>query len=307
MRYLVTGGAGFIGSHLCELLIKRGDQIVILDDLSSGDYGRIKSLCNNPNVQFIKANVLDADEMEESIFDVDGIFHLAAMVSVPNSILSPFKSHMNTLASSVLILQKARDMGIKRVVSVSSSAVYGDFPDYSKREDMPVHPLSPYAVKKYPPELYTDIWTTLYGIRTVSLRLFNVFGPGQHPNLNYAAVIPSFIDQLKKNRKLTIHGDGSQTRDFIYVADVIDALILSMESNVAQGVYNIGSGCETSILKLAEIISEILQIDSDFVFTPSRVGDVHRSIADISKAVRELGFIPKISLEIGITEMISRT
>jgi len=303
MLYVVTGGAGFIGSHLVEALSLAGHELVVIDDLSSGRIENIASVSANPRVRFVQGTVLDLGLLLEEFQGADGVFHQAAFVSVPGSIRHPLQSHEVTLTGTLNVLLAARDTGVKKVVHASSAAVYGNLPGIPKREDMPVEPLSPYAVAKYAGEQYCRVLGLLYDLPTVSLRYFNVYGARQDPASDYAAVIPRFIANLRNGKPPVIFGDGTQTRDFVYVRDVVRANILAMERD-AEGVYNIGSGKETSINQLATILMRLLRFRGQPVYAGGRPGDVMHSVADISRARSLLGWEPAFSLEEGLSDTL---
>ncbi|MFA5003237.1 MAG: NAD-dependent epimerase/dehydratase family protein, partial [Methanolinea sp.] len=256
MHYVVSGGAGFIGSHLSEALASSGHDVTIIDDLSTGKEEYLSSILTNPHVTCIRDTVQDVISLARHCEGADGIFHLAAMVSVPGSIEYPLRSHEATLTGTLNVLLAARDCGIRKVVHASSAAVYGNLPGLPKREDMPVDPLSPYAVAKYAGEQYCRVFSALYGVETASLRYFNVFGPRQDPRSDYAAVIPRFIARIRAGESPLIFGNGMQTRDFVYVKDVAKANIQVMEAK-SQGVFNIASGRETSVNDLAAILLDL--------------------------------------------------
>ncbi|OPX72445.1 MAG: UDP-galactose-4-epimerase [Methanoregulaceae archaeon PtaB.Bin152] len=304
MHYIVTGGAGFIGSHLCEALANGGHHVTIIDDLSSGRIEHISSLLPSPRVSLIQDTVQDFTSLLEYFQGADGVFHLAAMVSVPRSIAHPLASHEVTLTGTLNVLLAARDTGVKRVVHASSAAVYGNIPDLPKREDMPVDPLSPYAVAKYAGERYCRVFSLLYGLQAVSLRFFNVYGPRQDPRSDYAAVIPRFIARIRAGEAPLIYGDGGQTRDFVYVKDVVTAMIKAMDSEVC-GVFNIASGSETSVNQLASMLMDLCGCRMDPVHCPERPGEVRRSVADISQAQAALGYSPRFTLREGLSDTLA--
>lgn len=303
MLYVVTGGAGFIGSHLVEALSFAGHELVIIDDLSSGRIENIASVSASPTVRFVQGTVLDLGLLLEEFQGADGVFHQAAFVSVPGSMRHPLQSHEVTLTGTLNVLLAARDTGVKKVVHASSAAVYGNLPGIPKREDMTVEPLSPYAVAKYAGEQYCRVVGLLYDLPTVSLRYFNVYGARQDPASDYAAVIPRFIANLREGKPPVIFGDGTQTRDFVYVKDVVRANILAMEGD-AEGIYNIGSGRETSINELATILMGLLGFRGQPVHSGGRPGDVRHSVADISRARSLLGWEPAFNLEAGLSDTL---
>jgi UDP-glucose 4-epimerase len=303
MKYIVTGGAGFIGSHLCEALAERGHEIVIIDDLSSGKKENIEALLNGKkNVEFIQETITDFAFLMETFQGADGVFHEAAFVSVPKSIMHPFANHDINSTGTLNVLLAARDAGVKKVVFASSAAVFGNIPGTPKREDSQVDPLSPYAVAKLTGEYYCNLFTRLYGMDTAALRYFNVYGPRQDPHSDYAAVIPKFIQRLSAGEPPLIFGDGEQTRDFVYVKDVVQANVKAMEST-ATGVFNIGSGEETSVNTLARTMMGLFGFTGSPEYAPERPGEVKNSVSDIAKAKKDFAYTPEYTLEKGLQEM----
>ncbi len=300
-RAVVTGGAGFIGSHLVEALVSRGYQVTIIDDLSTGKKQNVGKLLGD-KVDLIQASVTDPSLLTKLFQNIDCVFHLAALPSVPRSIEAPLASHQVNITGTLNVLVSARDNGVSKVVYASSSAVYGDTPLLPKREDMPPNPQSPYAVTKVSGEYYCKVFQTVYGLDTVCLRYFNVYGPRQDPNSQYAAVIPRFISRALEGNPPIIFGDGEQTRDFTFVRDAVEANILAAESD-ATGVFNIGSRSRTTINELAKLIARLLATGVKPVYQEPRAGDIRHSLADISKA-RQIGYNPKYSLEEGLKETI---
>lgn len=303
MRYVVTGGAGFIGSHISDHLVSQGHVVVIIDDLSSGRKENIEPLISKEPVSFIEGTIVDLDLLLESFQGADGIFHQAALASVPKSIEHPVRNHDVNVTGTLNVLLAARDSGVRKVVCASSAAVYGNLPGLPKREDMTPDPLSPYAAAKLMDEYYASVFTRLYGVETVCLRYFNVYGPRQDPASDYAAVIPKFISRLMSGQVPVIFGDGGQTRDFIFVHDVVRANILAMENDVT-GVFNIAGGIEISVNQLAEILMGISGMTGSPSYETARDGDVYRSYADISRALGAWGFTPATSLEDGLKETV---
>ena len=303
MKYIVTGGAGFIGSHLCEELVKEGHEVVIIDHLSTGRKENIEHLLkNDSHATFYQETITDLEFLMKTFQGADGVFHQAAMVSVPASVMHPISNHDINITGTLNVLIAARDTGVKKVVAASSAAIYGNLPGLPKREDDPVDPLSPYALAKLTGEYYGKLFTDLYGLATASLRYFNVYGPRQDPHSDYAAVIPKFIERLSNGDPPLIFGDGEQTRDFVYVKDAVQANIKAMESD-ATGVFNVASGKETSVNELASILSKLFGFAGKPEYAPERPGDVKRSVADISKAKEAFGFDPEYSLEEGLAEL----
>lgn len=301
-RAAVTGGAGFIGSHLAEELVKRDYQVTILDNLFSGRMENLAGLIRKDNVQFIEGSITNLSLLKEIFQNIDFVFHQAAISSVPGSIEDPSATSEVNITGTLNVLLAARDNQVKKVIYASSSAVYGDTPALPKREDLLPSPQSPYAVSKLAAEHYCQVFQEVYGVTTVCLRYFNVYGPRQNPDSQYAAVIPIFIKRAAEGSPLTIFGDGKQTRDLVYISDVVEANILAAESN-ASGVYNIGQGKSITINELAKLIIKLVGTDVKPVYQQPRDGDVRHSLADISKA-KTFGYEPEYGLEEGLKETI---
>ena len=301
MKALVTGGAGFIGSHLAEELAK-DNEVIILDNLSTGRMDNIKDLVKKSNVKFVKGSMTDLPLLQDIIGDVDYVFHQGAIPSVPRSIKDPSASNDANINGTLNVLTASKEAGVKKVVYASSSSVYGDTPEMPKKEAMKPNPLSPYAVTKIAGEYYCKVFQEVYGLKTVSLRYFNVFGQRQDPTSEYAAVIPKFITSILDNKPPTIYGDGEQSRDFTFVKYVVEANILAAESD-ATGVFNIACGRRITINKLVDMINEILGKDVKPVYAASRAGDVKHSLADISRA-KSFGYEPKSNFKEGLKETI---
>ncbi|WP_332449631.1 SDR family oxidoreductase [Methanoculleus sp.] len=301
MRYIVTGGAGFIGSNLAARLARDDHDVVIIDDLSTGRHENVEYLASLPRVTFIEGSVTDLSLLIDACAGADGIFHQAAIASVPRSVKDPLETNAVNVGGSVNVLWAAKECGVPAVVAASTSAIYGDDPVFPKLETMAPTPLSPYAASKLAGEYYGKVFSDLYGIRTIFLRYFNVFGPRQDPNSEYAAVIPKFITRLLDGKPPIIYGDGEQTRDFIFVADVVQANIKAMESG-ASGVYNIAGGRRISLNELAGNLSAITGIHHRPIYEPPRTGDVRDSLADISRARETFDFSPIYSLDEGLRE-----
>ncbi len=302
VRVIVTGGAGFIGSHLAEELLKRGYQVIILDDLSTGKRGNIEPILIQGDIQFIEGSVTDLPLLNKLFQNVSYVFHLAAIPSVPRSIENPLASHDVNATGTLNVLLAAKDNKVKKVIYASSSSVYGDTPTLPKREDMPTNPQSPYAVTKLAGEYYCQIFYEVFALPTICLRYFNIYGPRQDPSSQYAAVIPRFVDRLFRGEPPIIFGDGEQTRDFTFVKDAAEANILATESD-ATGVFNIGTGKRVSINELARLITRLIGKDIEPIYQESRPGDIRHSLADISKA-KQFGYNPKYNLEEGLRETI---
>jgi UDP-glucose 4-epimerase len=307
---VVTGGVGFIGSQLAEELLKRRYKVIILDDLSTGKLENITHILNSTKptnfttqqTEFVRGSIADLPLVKNVFQGVDYVFHQAAIPSVPRSIENPQATHDANITGTLNVLLAAKDNGVKKVIYASSSAVYGDTPTLPKTEDMFPNPQSPYAVTKLAGEYYCRVFHQVYGLPTVCLRYFNVYGPRQDPRSQYAAVIPAFIQNVLDGRPPIIFGDGKQTRDFTFVRDVVDANILAAESD-ATGVYNIGRGERVSINRLAKLVIKLVGNKVAPVHREPRPGDVKHSLADISRA-RQFGYNPQYDLEEGLRETI---
>jgi len=302
-KVIVTGGAGFIGSHLVQELLKHGHQVIILDNLSTGRLSNIEFLLDDKNVAFVQGSLNNLPLLRRLFSGTDFVFHQAAVPSVPRSIKDPRTSHHANATGTLNVLLAARDNGVKKVVFASSSSVYGDTPTLPKVEDMAPNPQSPYAVTKLAAENYCRVFERVYGLKTVCLRYFNVYGPRQDPGSLYAAVIPLFINSALDGKSPVIFGDGEQTRDFTYVKDVVTANIMAAESP-ATGIFNIGTGSRVTINQLAKLIIKIVG-DSKIkvVHRKVRPGDILHSLADISRA-GSFGYRPRYTLEEGLREVV---
>jgi nucleoside-diphosphate-sugar epimerase len=297
--YLVTGGAGFIGSHIVKALVERGERVRVIDNLSTGKLENLDLLMDE--IEFIEGDLRDPKAAAQAITEADFILHQAATPSVPGSIEDPLGTTENNLTGTLHLLMAACDAGVKRLVYASSCAVYGDSPALPKREDSLPSPLSPYAVAKVSGEYYCRVFHQLYGLETVSLRYFNVFGPRQDPLSPYAAVIPKFITRALAKKHLVVYGDGEQSRDFSFVADVVEANLLACRAaDVAGEEFNVGSGEQTSLNQLVQALKEIIAPDLKVEYTEPLPGDIRHSLAGIEKAQRLMGFAPKISLKEGL-------
>ena len=304
MRYVVTGGAGFIGSHIVEELIAQNHEVMIFDNLFSGKEKNIEPFLKFPDVKFVNGSITDQALLKEVFEGVDGVFHEAAIASVPRSVANPSASNEANVTGTLNVLIAARDAGVKKVLFASSSSVYGDTPTLPKTEEMKPSPLSPYAVSKLAGEYYMGVFSSVYGVKTLSLRYFNVFGPRQDPKSEYAAVIPKFITAILKQESPTIYGDGRQTRDFTYVKDVARANIKGMESD-AEGVCNIAYCKRIDLIELADIIMDITGINVPLNFEPPRPGDVHDSLADITRAQKVFCYSPEFTVRSGLNETVN--
>jgi UDP-glucose 4-epimerase len=284
MKAIITGGAGFIGSHLAHELVRRSYQVIILDNLSTGRMSNIEPLLGNGNVEFLKGSITNLPLLRKLFSGADYVFHQAAVPSVPRSIKNPKVSHNVNITGTLNVLLAAKDNSIKKVVFASSSSVYGDTPTLPKVEDMISKPLSPYAVTKLTGEYYCKVFQEIYGVNTACLRYFNVYGPRQDPNSPYAAVIPLFITNALEGKPTIIFGDGEQSRDFTFVKDVVEANILAAESK-ATGIFNIGGAKKVTINHLAQLIIRLVGNGAvKPVHKGPRPGDVVHSLADITKA-----------------------
>ncbi len=298
MNILVTGGAGFIGSNLSEELLKLGT-VTIFDDLSTGKKENIQ----NSKLNFIEGSITDIKLLKESLKDVNYVFHLAAVSNVGQSIEDPIRANKVNVTGTLNVLLAAKECGVEKVIFTSSAAIYGDTEELPIRESITPNPLSPYASTKIMGEYYCNNFTELYGLKTIIIRPFNVFGPRQDPKSQYSAVIPIFINTLLKGEDVRITGDGEQTRDFVYIRDFIRSNILAMEKGVG-GVFNISGGGRVSINELYWIIADILDIDKKPVYVADRPGDIKHSYADISRAEELLSYIPQHSLKDGLRETV---
>jgi nucleoside-diphosphate-sugar epimerase len=309
--YLVTGGAGFIGSHLVEDLLGRGHRVRVADNLSTGKRANLDAAVaaagsGAPAPELVIGDLADADVAKRAVEGIDIVLHQAAIPSVPRSVEDPVTSNRANIDATLTLLVAARDAGVKRVVYAASSSAYGDTPTLPKHEDMPARPLSPYALQKLVGEQYLQLFTKLYGLETVSIRYFNVFGPRQDPSSPYSGVISLFIRTVADGRAPTVHGDGEQTRDFTYVANVVDGVLRAAEArNVSGEVINVATGSRVSLNQLLATVKGIIGSDVQPTYGPARVGDVRDSLADIGKAERLLGYTPIVPLEEGLRRTIA--
>ncbi len=296
---LVTGGAGFIGSHLTERLLELGHDVRVLDNFTTGRRENIAHLAGRAEV--LEGDIRDEEMSRRAVEGVDTVFHLAALASVPRSVDDPVTSNDVNVNGSLNMLVASRDSGVRRLVYSSSSSVYGDTPELPKREDMPARPMSPYAVGKLAGEYYTRTFCQLYGLETVCLRYFNVFGPRQDPSSQYAAVVPIFTSKLLVGQAPIIYGDGEQSRDFTYVSSVVDANVLASEqTGVEGGVFNIARGDTITVNELYGRLQGLIGTSVDATYENARPGDVKHSFADISRARDRLGFSPGVGLDEGL-------
>lgn len=300
--FLVTGGAGFIGSNLCEVLLDKGYKVRCLDDLSNGKQENVDMFMDSPNYTFIKGDIRDLDTCMNASNEVDFVLHQAAWGSVPRSIEMPLLYEEINIRGTLNMMEAARQNNVKKFVYASSSSVYGDEPNLPKKEGIEGNLLSPYALTKRVDEEYGKLYTKLYGLDTYGLRYFNVFGKRQHPNGAYAAVIPKFIKQLLNDERPTINGDGKQSRDFTYIENVIEANLKACKAphEAAGQAFNIAFGGREYLIDIYYDLCKSLDKDIDPIFGPDRPGDIKHSNADISKAKEMLGYDPSYSFEDGI-------
>jgi UDP-glucose 4-epimerase len=302
-RCLVTGGAGFIGSHLVDALLAEGQAVRVLDDFSSGKLANLADAAER--IELVRGSVTDPDAVKNAVKDCEVVYHLAAIASVTRSVETPGLSHAVCATGTLNVLDAARQLGVRRVVFAGSSSAYGDQPGDTRIESDPLIPLSPYAAAKLAGEHYCTAFTTVYGLETVRLRFFNVFGPRQDASNPYSGVIAIFINTMTQGKTPTIFGDGQQARDFVYIDNVVQALRLAAAAGAANGnVYNIGSGQSTSILMLVQHLNELLGKRIQPLHQPPRAGDVRMSQASIARAQVELGYEPTVSFRDGLAKTV---
>jgi len=298
-KFLVTGGAGFIGSNICKRLVEEGCFVRIIDNLLTGKKSNLDAFIDK--VEFIEADMGDDTIARSAMKDIDVVVHQGALPSVPRSVDDPAATHKHCVDATFTLLLAARDAGIKRFVYASSSAAYGDTPTLPKVETMPPAPLSPYAVGKLVGEYYCSVFHEVFGLETISLRYFNVFGPYQDPTSQYAAAIPSFVTSILKDEPPTIYGDGEQSRDFTYVDNVVEANLLAVRAKHTAGeVLNIACGEAVTVNKIIDMINEILGRNIKPIYTDPRPGDVKHSLADTTAAEKLLGFKPIVDFKDGL-------
>lgn len=305
--FLVTGGAGFIGSHIVDALLERGaKKVFVIDNLSTGNLKNLNHAFQYSNFEFIQGDILDFPLVEKVVKEVDYVFHEAALGSVPRSLEDPIQTHHANITGSLHIFWACKLYPVKRIIYASSSSVYGDELTLPKQEEKLGLPLSPYAVSKRAMELYAHVFYKHFHLPAVGLRYFNVFGPRQNPDGPYAAAIPKFIRAMLHNQPPTIFGDGTQRRDFTYVANVVEANLKAiLTTNPVEGkIFNIGCGSSISILEVFELIKTYLQKEITPIFAPERPGDIKNSMADISKSQVELGYHPILPFEEGLKRTI---
>jgi nucleoside-diphosphate-sugar epimerase len=302
-RYLISGGAGFIGSHLVKHVLGAGGIVRVVDNLSTGSAERLDDI--RDSVQLVTGDLAENSVAAEAVKDMDYVLHQAAVPSVQRSVVDPVATNRSNVTATLNLLENSRKAGVRRFVYAASSSAYGDTEVLPKNEEMPANPLSPYALQKWVGERYCKLYHQLYGLETVSLRYFNVFGPGQDPYSEYSAVIPRFITKLRAKEPITVYGDGEQSRDFTYIDNVIEANLLALRARNAPGeVCNIGCGQRMTLNQLIRILEGLLGVRAQVNYAPAKPGDVRHSLADISKATRVLGYIPKIDIEEGLRRTV---
>lgn len=310
---LITGGAGFIGSNLCEYFISKGDKVVCLDNFATGHRHNIQHLLSNPNFTLIEGDIRNSDDCQKAVQNVDYVLHQAALGSVPRSINDPVTTNDVNVSGFLNMLVASRDAGVKRFVYAASSSTYGDSESLPKVEDKIGKPLSPYAITKYVNELYAEIFSRTYGLETIGLRYFNVFGRKQDPNGAYAAVIPKFVQQLVKGESPIINGDGNFSRDFTYIDNVIqmnELAMLTQNTEAVNTVYNTAFGDRTTLNDLVQNLKAFLSEfdnsiqDIPIIHGPNRAGDIPHSLASIDKAKKLLNYNPQFSFKEGLKEAV---
>jgi UDP-glucose 4-epimerase len=306
-KMAVTGGAGFIGSNLAEYLLKRDFSVLVVDNLSTGSEQNLAGWTERAGsrFQFLQADINETDQLRRAFKGVSRVFHLAAIPSVFRSIADPAATQLSNINGTLSVLTAARDAGVGRVVAASSSSVYGDDPNLPKKENRIGRCLSPYALSKYVTEEYCRLFHSLYGLETVALRYFNVFGPRQDPTSEYSAVIPRFSTRMLAGTPPIVYGDGEQSRDFTFIANVVEAnWIAATHPNAVGEAFNIGCGTQTSLNQLIEKLNGILGSRLDPIYESARKGDVRHSVASVDKAAEMLGFVPATSLETGLQRVL---
>ncbi len=302
-KNLVTGGAGFIGGHLVEALVAAGQQVCVLDDLSTGNRTNLKAV--QGQVDFIEGSITDQATVEKAIEGCEVVYHLGALPSVKLSVENPLLCHEICATGTLRVLEAARKAGVRRLVFAASSSAYGNAPEGARLESDPLNPLSPYAAAKLASEHYCQCFTEVYGLETVRLRFFNVFGPRQDPKSPYSGVIAIFSNLMTQGKTPRIDGDGLQSRDFVYIANVVQALQKAADAPAAVGqVYNIGMGSSTNIVQLVAHLNDILKTQIQPIHGPPRSGDVRHSLADISAARKDLGYEPTVRFAEGLRKTI---
>jgi len=303
-KYLVTGGAGFIGSHLVRRLVAEGKTVRVVDNLSTGQVSRLADLM--PAIEFVEGDLAEERVSQDAVKEIDYVLHQAAVPSVQRSVQDPVGTNRANINATLNLLESCRKARVRRLVYAASSSAYGDTEVLPKKEDMPANPLSPYALQKLAGEQYCKLYHRLYGLETVSLRYFNVFGPDQDPDSEYSAVIPRFTTKLLAAEPLTVYGDGGQSRDFTYIENVVEANVLALRAREAPGtVCNIGCGERITLNQLIQILEKITDTKARVEFVAGKPGDVRHSLADIGRAKAILQYQPKISVEEGLQRTVA--
>jgi nucleoside-diphosphate-sugar epimerase len=302
-RYLVTGGAGFIGSHIVRRLVGEDQLVRVVDNFSTGRAGHLKDVLDS--LEFVDGDLADERVSDEAVKDVAYVLHQAAVPSVQRSVRDPIGTNRSNVTATLNVLESCRKAGVRRLVYAASSSAYGDTAVLPKVEEMPANPLSPYALQKFVGERYCKLYYNLYGLETVSLRYFNVFGPNQDPYSDYSAVIPKFITKILAKEPVTVYGDGEQSRDFTYVENVVEANFLAVRAIAAPGnVCNVGCGEKVTLNELIRLLEAILDIKAEVNYTTPRAGDVRHSLADLGLARRILGYEPKVMVQEGLRRTV---
>lgn len=306
--FLVTGGAGFIGSHLVERLLADGHRVRVLDNFSTGSRANLEFARGHRRLEVIRGDLVSLKTVERAVGGVTAVFHQAAMRSVPRSVADPLGANAANVTGTLHLLHAAaRQKRKPRIVYASSSSVYGDRPELPKREEQPTAPISPYAATKAAGEIYASVWSRLFGVETVGLRYFNVFGPRQDPKSEYAAVIPRFILWGRQGKPLQVHGDGTQSRDFTYIDNVVSANLLAARAEgarVSGKTYNVGCASRTSLLEIIALLERMLERPLARRHTATRAGDVPHTLADVSAAKRDFGYEPLVEFEEGLRRTV---
>jgi UDP-glucose 4-epimerase len=299
MRVLITGGAGFIGSNLVRALLERGDSVRVLDNFATGNRANLADIVSE--IEIVEGDLRSYERVHTAVRGTDVVFHQGALGSVPRSVQDPLTTTAVNVEGTLNVLLAARDEGVGRVVAASSSSVYGDGGTFPRVETQAPNPISPYAVAKLAAERFCVSFARVYGLETVALRYFNVFGPGQDPTSQYAAVVPLFVRAIQEGRPVTIYGDGEQSRDFTYVANVVEANLMAADAEGAAGtVLNIAAGGSETVNTLADTIGRLLDLPAERSYAPERPGDVKQSWADIQYARETIGFEPRVGFEDGL-------
>lgn len=303
-RFLITGGAGFIGSHLVRRIVRSGGLVRVVDNLSTGNLERLHDSRNS--IEFVDGDLVDPAVAEAVVTKIDYVLHEAAIPSVQRSILDPIATNRSNASATLNLLEACRQARVRRFVYAASSSAYGDADVLPKVEDMPPNPLSPYALQKWVGERYCKLYHDLYGLETVSLRYFNIFGPGQDPYSEYSAVIPIFTRKLLSREPLTVFGTGEQSRDFTYIDNVVEANMLALRAKHANGsVCNVGCGERVTLNALIELLERITGLRAEVVYAPAKPGDVQHSLADITRSRKLLGYAPTVRIEDGLSRTVA--